>query len=244
MIKVDSSALESIVRAAKETGSELISSKPALEKCLQISADWYTEALVYTTRGSQKLERTSARRFQVAVSDLLAQLNNDRLASFVSLFSNPTLLKKQLSDFSESTQRALDLKSDSEPSTGLESDFVDYLSYQDHFRARSPLEWLVGVYLIETYALNFRVKTGVKQKHYVPFAMAVLKALKIKNGTSNYSIESVRRAARSRHDRRKAKTVDDLQFTVDRHKRLYAASGRHWKRENMARAMRLLEGLE
>jgi hypothetical protein len=272
MITVSSLNTDRIITAAKEAGAELISSKTDLEACLKICVDWYNDALVYTSRRSQKIEQLTARRLQLAANDLLAQLENIQRTPYLSFFftlkkqrnparpkrqRNPaplenTLnlapLKKQLLDLSVAIDTALRLESDSEPSTGLQSDFVDYLGYQDHFRSKSPLEWLVGVYLIETYGLNFSVEAGVETKNYIPFAMAVLKELGIKNGKFSYSAETIRRAVRravsGERDRRKAKKVDELQFTVSRQTQLYAACGRHWKHEAIHRTLRLLEGLE
>jgi hypothetical protein len=244
MISVSTLGIERIIRAVEAQGSELVSNRGALAKCIEICADWYTEALIYTSRHLQKTERSAARRLQAMANDLLTQLKNDQQNSYASFVENLDLLKKQLSDFSAGIGTLLVLQSDSVPSTGLQSDFVDALAYQDHFRARSPLEWLIGVYLIETYRLNFQIKKGTAQKNYDAFAMAVLKELKIKNGSSNYSIESIRRATRATlggRDRRKARKVEDIQFMIARQTSLYAACGRRWKSEAISRALKEFE---
>lgn len=240
MISVDLRDTERIVKATEMAGSELVTNKSALKKCLQICAAWYDEALAYSSHRSEKIERSAAQRLQAAVDDLLALLDGNQ-NSFVRWFEpNPDPLRRYLSELSGGIEAALRLDSDSRVWTGLESDFVDVLTYRDHFKAQSPLEWLVGVYLVETFALNFRVKKGPQRKPYITFAMSVLKELRIKNGTSNYSVESIRRAARGGRDRRKAAKIDDSQFEVNRQMSLYAACGRSWKREAMTEALTVL----
>jgi hypothetical protein len=243
MNRVSSLGIERITNAVVSEGSELISNTTALATCIEICSHWYCEALVYTSGQSQKLKRTAARRVQATANNLRAQLRGHQLSFYQSIIPNAEVLLKQLADFSDGIETALGLQSDSSPSSGLASDFVDFLGYQDHFKARSPLEWLVGVYLVETYALNFAVKKGTVQKNYSTFAMAVLKEMKVKNGTSYYSAESIRRAARGERDRRKVKKVDDTPFMVERQTLLYAACGRHWKREALSRTLRELESL-
>jgi hypothetical protein len=229
MITVSTCSIESIILAVKAQGSELVSNEVALAKCIEVSEHWYNEALIYTSRQPQKIERSAARRSQTVANDLLTQLQNDQSASYPSFVENIDLLKKQLSDFSASIETLLGLQSGSVPSSGLESEFVEALIYQDHFKALSPLEWLVGVYLVETFENNFRAKPGAAQKSYIEFAMAVLKKLNIKNGNSSYSVETVRRAARGLRSRRKVKEVDDSIFTIARQMQFDWACGRHWK---------------
>jgi hypothetical protein len=247
MINVSPLGIERIIRTVEAQGSELVSNKVALAECIEISAHWYSEALIYTSRHLQKMQRSAARRSQATANDLLTQLENDQSVFYPSFVENLDLLKKQLSDFSAGIETLLGLQSDSVPSSGLESDFIDALAYQDHFKTQSPLEWLIGVYLIETFGLNFEVKKRNVQKNYDAFAMAVLRELKIKSGRSNYSIESIRRATRATlggRDRRKAKKVDDTQFMIARQTSLYAACGRRWKSEAISRALKFLKELD
>jgi hypothetical protein len=241
MITVSTLGIENIIRAVEAQGSKLTSNEEALAKCIEISAHWYSEALIYSSRHRQKMQRSAARRSQATANDLLTQLGNDQPVFYPSFVENLDLLKKQLSDFSAGIETLLGLQSDSVPSSGVESDFVDALAYQHHFKALSPLEWLVGVYLIETYAINFRAKPGTVQKSYIAFAMAVLKELRIKNGNSSYSVESVRRATRGLRKRRKVKEVDDTMFTVERQQHLYAVCGRDWKHESLRKTLEALK---
>jgi hypothetical protein len=237
MFDVGSFNTERIIRSVEAEGSELTSNKMALATCIQISAEWYSEALKYTSRRSEKMQQTASRRLQAAANELLLQLKNDRSEFYRSFVVNSDQLAKQLSNLSHGIETALRLQPDTVPSSGREYDLVEILAYRAHFKARSPLEWLAGVYLIETFALNFRVAKGTLLKNYTVFAIAVLKELKIKNGSSNYSAESIRRAARGGRDRRKVKKVDDMQFIAERQMHLYAACGRHWKREALKRTL-------
>src|SRR5436190_15042033 len=134
MIQVNSSQTERIIRRTEATGAEFISSKIALERCLQICLKWYGDALIYTSRSSQRMQRLAALRLQSSVQDLLAQLATDRPAYHRWFLPSADVLSKQLLDLSDSIDTALGLHSDSEPQSGLESDFVDYLGYQDHFK--------------------------------------------------------------------------------------------------------------
>ena len=238
MIEVNSQATERIIRATVLAGSQMVTSEIAVEKCLQICAHWYCESLFHKTGALQKKQRSAAHRLHAAAKDLLVQLESELVASYQWIFSTPELLRKQLSDLSGSIETSLKLEAGSAPSSGPESDFVENLTYRDHFKAQSPLEWLVGVYLVETYGLNFTVKKGTIQKNYNAFAMAVLKELGIKS--SDFSIESIRRASRGLRDRRKTKKADDLQFHTERQQCLYAACGRSWKRETINKTSKFL----
>jgi hypothetical protein len=250
VISTSTLGIERIIRAVEAEGAKLVSNSHgdragpdpvALAACLEICTHWYGEALKYSSRRSQKLQRSAARRLQALANELLPQLENDELSFYRSFIPDPDLLKKQLSDLADGIEAILGLQSDSVPSSGDESDLVDALMYQDHFKAQSPLEWLVGVYLIETYTINFRAKPENIQKSYIAFAMAVLKELRIKNGNSGYSVESVRRAARGIRSRRKVKEVDDMMFTNERQKHLYAACGRNWKHESLQKTLKAVK---
>jgi hypothetical protein len=109
----------------------------------------------------------------------------------------------------------LDLRSLSTPKTGLESDYVDRLAYEDHFKAKSPFQWMVGVYLREMYEIF--VDQRATGKNYVAFAYQVLKELKIKDGHAYYSLESIARAARGyRRSRKLSPRLDQLEWDVYR----------------------------
>lgn len=98
------------------------------------------------------------------------------------------------------------------------------LSHEDHFKAKSPLQWMVEVYLREVYQIFIEPKA--RGKKYVAFAHQALKELKIKDGNAAYSLESVARAARGYERGKKfAPRVDQAEWDFDRKRQLCAACG-------------------
>lgn len=96
---------------------------------------------------------------------------------------NSDKFETALSDFVVNTERLVKLTWLSTPRTGLEHDYVEGRAYEAHFKSKSPLQWMVGVYLAEVYVLFIGEDlTGT----YLDFACQVLKELKIKNGNSNF----------------------------------------------------------
>jgi hypothetical protein len=169
----------------------------ALARCIDVCVDLYEEAKLFRVQTIQKKERGQLKKVFLTASQLKELLVAASAAGFVS---NHRQVVSDLSQLVEDTKRLLNLKWSSRPRTGLESDYVDKLRYLDHFKSKSPLQWMVGVYLAEVYEIF--IGAG-PVRSYLRFAYQVLKELRIKNGNSYYSRESIARAARGYSRRRK-----------------------------------------
>ncbi|MBR0941564.1 hypothetical protein [Bradyrhizobium liaoningense] len=187
-------------------------------KCLNVCAEWYDDAIQYNHGGLQKEQREYLLRLRAAIGGLSSLLNDEQVApnlrGFLPVLAPFENLRSQLSEFDTKLMRVAELRSDSKPRTGLESDFVDALIYQDHFKERSPFEWLAGVYLPEVYYLFFGFESGWgKGAKYLSFVDVVLRSLKVKaEDRTSYSRETISRAVRVRADgnirRKKGPLVD------------------------------------
>ena len=114
-------------------------------RCLNVCAAWYDDAILYNHGGPQKEQRDYLLRLRAAIEGLSLLLNDDHvpgnlrgLMPVLAPFAN---LSSQLYELDRKLERVAEFRSDLKPRTGEESDFVDALKYQDHFRERSPFEW-------------------------------------------------------------------------------------------------------
>lgn len=175
-------------------------------RCLIVSVRWYEDAILYNHSGPQKEQRKYLRELKTAIRRLSPLVNVERmpanLRGFLPVLAPFANLPTDLETLNRKLKRVEELRSNSRPETGLESDFIDALIYQDHFKERAPFEWLVGVYLPEIYFLFFSYESGWGQgSKYLSFAAIVLRAMKIKTGKGTYyTKKAVSRAVRINPD--------------------------------------------
>jgi hypothetical protein len=183
-------------------------------RCLNVCAAWYDDAILYNHGGPQNEQRDYLLRLRAAIGGLSLLLNDDHLPrnlrGFLPVLAPFANLSSELYELDRKLERVAEFRSDSKPRTGEESDFVDALIYQDHFRERSPFEWFAGVYLPEVYYLFFGFESGWGQGgKFLSFADVVLRSLKIKTEDRTfYSREAISRAVRTRARRKKGPLVD------------------------------------
>jgi hypothetical protein len=205
-------ALLRILDAAGIRFSRPYVDKEALERCIEVCLQLYQLAKINKGQTHQKKERSQLREVRDTAHHLRGLLTATPTVSFTK---NHAQVLAHVSTLVSDVERLLDLRSLSIPATGLESDYIDSLAYEDHFKAKSPLQWMVGVYLCEVYEIF--VGQSATGKNYVAFAYQVLKELKIKDGRAYYSPESIARAARGyRRSRKLSPRVDQFEFDVYR----------------------------
>jgi hypothetical protein len=206
--------------------------------CLEVFAHWYNDARLYNHGGPQKHYRDYLLHLKRSVENFLPLLDADQVPSHLRHFL-PALapfgdLSAQLEQLNKQLMRVADLRSDSKPLTGLESDFVDALKYQDHFKERSPADWLAGVYLPELYYLFFGFGAGWgRGPKFLSFADIVLRTMKVKTADGTfYTTKAISRAVRLRPDnarrRKKGPLIDNDvadQLEWYRHMHLMGAIG-------------------
>jgi hypothetical protein len=206
-------------RVLQEIGAKMNASvNERFLRCLKVCDEWYSDAILYNHGGPQKHQREYLCQLTAAINALLPLLNVDRmpnnLQGFLPVLAPFANLPAQLEELNEKLQRVAELRSDSKPRTGLESDFVDLLKYQDHFKERSPFDWLAGVYLPELYYLFFRFESGWgKGRKFLLFGDVVLRAMKVTTVDGKfYSTKAISRAVRIKPDikqrRKKGPLVD------------------------------------
>jgi hypothetical protein len=226
-------------RVLQETGMKM--NAPVNErflKCLNVCAKWYDDAILYNHGAPQKQQRDYVLQLRSAIEGLSLLLNDDRvpgnLRGFLPILAPFGDLPSRLYELDRKLERVAGFRSDLKPQTGQESDFVDALIYQDHFRERSPFEWLSGVYLPEVYYLFFGFESGWSQGgKFLSFADIILRSLKVKTEDRNfYSREAISRAARmgtnGKIRRKKGPLVDaDVPDQMEwyRHMQLMSAIG-------------------
>jgi hypothetical protein len=233
-------------------------------RSLKVCDEWYSDAILYNHGGPQKHQREYLCQLSAAVDALSPLLAVDRmpnnLRGFLPVLAPFGNLPEQLEELNKKLKRVAGLRSDSRSKkkqsdtrslTSLESDFVDILIYQDHFKERSPFDWLAGVYLPELYYLFFRFESGWgKGRKFLSFADIVLRAMKVKTVHGKfYSTKAISRAVRIRPDtkprRKKGPLVDrDVpdQLNWHRHMHLMGAVGVRSK-SSLEHAREVLAGL-
>jgi hypothetical protein len=226
-------------RILSELGAKMTAPvKGSFVRCLEVLAHWYSDATLYNHGGPQKQYRDHLFQLSNAIGVFSRLLDVDQVPSdlrgFLSVLAPFGNLSAQLGELNTQLARIAELRSDSEPRTGVESDFVDLLKYQDHFKERSPADWLAGVYLPELYYLFFGFESGWGQgPKFLSFADIVLRAMKVKttDGTF-YTTKAISRAVRVKPDisrrRKKGPLVDnDIADQLEwyRHMHLMGALG-------------------
>lgn len=210
---------QTVNRVLQEIGTKM--NAPVNERflrCLNVCAAWYDDAILYNHGGPQKRQREYLWQLSAAIDALSPLLIVERMPNNLKGFL-PVLvpfdnLPEQLEELNKKLRRVAELRSDSSPSTGSESDFVDALKYQDHFKERSPFDWLAGVYLPELYYLFFPFESSWGQgRKFLSFADIVLRAMKVKTVDGKfYSAKAISRAVRIKPDikqrRKKGPLVD------------------------------------
>jgi hypothetical protein len=232
--------LRGVDRVLAVAGVKMIPSvKGRFLRCLEVCAFWYNDAIRFNHGAPQKEQREYISRLRSALHEVASLLDEDaiptnlrsilpRLAPFSSLLS-------QVGELDPKLKRIETLRSDTLPCSGLESDFIDALQYQDHFKERSPFDWLAGVYLPEVFYLFFPVHLGWgKGKQFLSFAESVLREMNVRTGAGSlYSRKAISRSVRLNKVRRKAgplvdKDVPD-QLEWYRHMYLMSAIGKRSK---------------
>jgi hypothetical protein len=143
-----------VSRIMSDLGAEMTAPvKKCFLRCLQVCADWYNDATLYNHGAPQKQYREYLFQIIKAIDELSPFLEVDRLPadarSHLSNLAQFGNLSLELAELNKRLTRIAKLRSDSTPRTAGESDFGDFLKYQDHFKERSPFNWLAGVYLPE-----------------------------------------------------------------------------------------------
>jgi hypothetical protein len=225
--KISSQSVNRILNAIGVRSSRPHFDKVAFAKSIEVCTSWYEAAKAYNVSFRQRERRTKLRSIR-AVARNLSRLLSDLQPLDGSLLPQET--GSVLSELIESVNRTLELKSGSSAASGIERDFIDCLVYEDHFKERSPFEWIASVYLAEVYELHFGDRVGrFETKKYVTFADATLRELKVKKKNSYYSRETIKRAMRDYRARRKGATriemADNFQNELTRHMKLQAACG-------------------
>jgi hypothetical protein len=133
------------------------------------------------------------------------------ISSYLQDFAPYSSLLTQIEELDPKLKRVGSLRSDTVPLTGLECDFVESLQYLDHFKERSPFDWLAGVYLPEVFYLFFRVHSGWgKGKQFLSFAESCLREMNVRIGIGRYySRRTISRAVRLNTSRRKTGPLVD-----------------------------------
>jgi hypothetical protein len=226
-LKISSGSIDRILNAIGVRSSRPHFNKVALAKSIDVCASWYGQANIYNVSARQRERRAKLQSIGEAARNLCT-LTHDLDPLVGNLL--PEKMGDKLSELIESVNRARELKSGSSAASGVESDFIDRLVYEDHFKERSSFEWIASVYLAEVYELHFGDNVGRSEKRkYVMFVYAVLRELKIKKQNSYYSLKTIRRAVRDYRVRRKGaikiEMADNFQNELARHRELQAACG-------------------
>jgi hypothetical protein len=145
---------QAVDRILSDIGAKMTAPvKERFLRCLVVCADWYSDAILYNHGGPQKNQREYLVQLRTAIPELLRFLNVDatppNLRGFLPVLAPFLDLRIELKELETKLARVAELRSDTNPRSGEENDFVDALIYQDHFKERSPFDWLAGVYLPE-----------------------------------------------------------------------------------------------
>ncbi|QDM25228.1 hypothetical protein FNL55_03065 [Tardiphaga sp. vice352] len=213
-------AIARVLNAAGVKKSRPHIDKSALAGCIDVCADLFNNAKLFRVQTIEKKERSQLQKVHTIALKLKTVLSKTPAAKFAE---NSDKFETALSDFVVNTERLVKLTWLSTPRTGLEHDYVEGRAYEAHFKSKSPLQWMVGVYLAEVYVLFIGEDlTGT----YLDFACQVLKELKIKNGNSNFSRQAVARAARGYNRTRKsAPAIKQDEWTIYRENKFYWVCG-------------------
>jgi hypothetical protein len=168
-----------------------------LKRALQVCFDWYHDAIIFNSSVFERERLIFVQNVREAVKSLTSLLTDSRMEQYGDLA--PLLdLPERLERLDRQLERVEKLRPDAKPRTGLESDFIESLIYADHFKERSPFDWLAGLYLPELYYLFFdhRLPLG-KGRKFLSFVNTILRMLKIKTPQGRYySKEAISRARR------------------------------------------------
>ncbi len=164
-------------------------------RALDLCFDWYQQATSHNDHAAERERLTFIQEVRKSIKSLTSLLKDRRFGGF--WFLTPLSdLPERLDKLDSQLQRVEELRPDTIPRTGDESDFVAFLIHEDHFKERSPFEWLAGVYLPEVYYLFFdpRIPFGTGRK-FLSFAEICLRVMKIKTPQGKYySKEAISRA--------------------------------------------------
>ncbi len=155
-------------RQSTSAGLELLATTgmrmtdPVKEKflrCLEVCVLWYNHATMFNYGERQKSKRAYIRRLKTAAGEIELLIKSDAASdNFQSALKSMAPISTLLSlvqELGPKLTRIESMRSDSKPVTGLECEFIEELQYEDHFKERSPFDWLAGVYLPEVYLLFF-----------------------------------------------------------------------------------------
>jgi hypothetical protein len=219
--QLDTPALLRILDAAGVKLSRPHIDKEALARCIEVCLTLYEHAKLFKGQTIQKKQRNELKEVRDAAYNLRSLLTAKTSSTFAE---DHALVLATVSTLISDLERLIDLRSLSTPTTGLESDYIDALAYEDHFKAKSAFQWMVGVYLREVYEIF--VDQRAAGKNYVAFAYQVLKELKIKDGRIYHSPDSIARAARGyRRYRKSAPRLDQLEWDLYRETQFCWACG-------------------
>ncbi|MGY3698940.1 hypothetical protein ACVIGA_009082 [Bradyrhizobium sp. USDA 3240] len=214
-------------------------SKVAFKKCLEVCAIWYNDAIYYNNGDQRKELEQYIGDLRTALGDVVELLDNKNIppciSSYFQDFAPYSSLLTQIEELDPKLKRVGSLRSETVPVTGMERNFIESLQYQDHFKERSPFDWLAGVYLPEVFYLFFRVHAGWgKGKQFLSFAESCLREMKVRTGGGKYySRTTISRAVRLNTPRRKTGPLVDRdvpdQLEWYRHTHLMSVIGLHLK---------------
>lgn len=187
-------------RVLLEVGRPLDANVLRFARCLEVCVQWYGDARIYHRRSASQEFAELTGEIANTAGYLLTLLADPRTQRLTTLRSEKRLLVEQLQAILPKVERLRSIGPNLVPVTGDEADLVEGMRYEDHFKQRSPFEWIAGVYIPELFFLfvdNTRVgrKWG-KGPEFLSFAAAVLSALKIQRDGMEYSRETIAKAVR------------------------------------------------
>jgi hypothetical protein len=111
----------------------------ALARCIDVCVDLYEAAKLNKVQTVRSKERGQLKKVFLTADHLKSLLVAVPAAGFLP---NRRQVVSLLSQLVEDTKKLVYLRWSSVPSSGLESDYVDRLRYLDHFKSKSPLQWI------------------------------------------------------------------------------------------------------
>ncbi|MFD1986239.1 hypothetical protein ACFSOZ_27720 [Mesorhizobium newzealandense] len=172
--------------------------RAALLRGLEICAQWYREALRYSTKKSDLQHRERLAAISKTTKRLRHLLDDESKAC--ELNRSTTLHLLEMNDIQE--RLAALIKATERHLSQREIRNGPHTAYQQSFRKWSPFEWLVGRWLPLVYMEVGMEDPGglealvAKDSSYIRFVLATLAELDVTSGTTAYSRSSVIKAIR------------------------------------------------
>ena len=187
---IDEAAVSRILKAV---GSEHVPcdlKQEALTRCLNLCFSRYQDAIRFASRSEQTASSRQLEKARKAAKRLAVVLEAGEVGDWSVTSPSGGDLKSR--DFANKLVCDIDAALRAKRSD-LEQ------AYADTFKAHSPFEWLVGIYLPDVYELNFQKKPTVSEDGpFVRFGESVLRELGVaKDDGAPYKRSSIARTLRS-----------------------------------------------